>query len=319
MDRQMLTEYILGTMLEADRLALAERYFADDELFDQLLLVESDLLDQYVRGQLGPDKRERFERYLHRLPDHRHKVGVATALMKVVSEKQPVIPTLPTPDSWWHSILKPVQKPQVVLLYSLGIVPLISVVAVICLIIYGKQLSRENEQLQTAIAQLSARQQTLEQNAQTFEQQRTDQLARIGQLQKDLQLEQQRSTEQAQQIARLQTVSSPPPLRVELTAASRNSSIHDQVRLNPDTRSVLLIVPMEGRKKYSNYRVVIRTTDGEPVWEKYSAQPPRVGKGIILRLATSQLPPGSYKLTLILNTADGTEIASDYYFAVVKQ
>ena len=55
-NRQMLISYILATMQEADRLALAERYLADDELFDQLIVVENDLLDQYVRGRLGPQE-----------------------------------------------------------------------------------------------------------------------------------------------------------------------------------------------------------------------------------------------------------------------
>jgi hypothetical protein len=33
-NRKMLIAYILATMPEADRLALAERYFADDELIN---------------------------------------------------------------------------------------------------------------------------------------------------------------------------------------------------------------------------------------------------------------------------------------------
>lgn len=317
-DRQMFIAYILGTMVEADQLALTERYFADDELFDQLLVVENDLLDQYVRGQLSPEERHGFERYLHCLPDSRHKIGVATALMKVISVEQPPAATLPEPTSWWRSILTLAQNQQLLLLYSLAAVFMVSATTVIWLVIYSKQLSRENEQLRAKMTEIAAEQQALEQHTKTFKQQNATQQAQIGQLQKDLEQEQQRSQAQARQIARLQGLSSP-LISLELTAASRDPSIPDKLYLTPGTKFVSLIAPLGDRKNYTGYRAVVQTTEGKLVWEKRSTQSPPIGKTIALRLAASQLPPASYKLTLVLRTYDGLDIARDYYFTIAKQ
>jgi len=141
-NRRMLIAYILATMPEADRLALAERYLADDELFDQLIMVENDLLDQYVRGRLGPQERTGFERYLHRLPDAQHKIGVATALMKVVSEEQQAAQS--NPDLRVHSRLVATSRPQLARLYSLAAMLMVAMIGVIWLILHSNQLRQEN-------------------------------------------------------------------------------------------------------------------------------------------------------------------------------
>jgi uncharacterized protein (DUF2236 family) len=87
--RRVLADYLLGKLSEAEREQLADRYFEDDALFDQLLEAENDLLDRYVRNQLHPNDRHRFELYVDKLPDGRHEVAVATALLKAI----PAVPT----------------------------------------------------------------------------------------------------------------------------------------------------------------------------------------------------------------------------------
>src|SRR5262249_35462076 len=106
-NRQMLIDYLLGTVPEADQLTLAERFFVDEELFDQLMAVQADLVDAYVRDRLAPDEAQGLESYLYRLPDGRHKIAVAQALMKIGAEEQPGAATELQPSSWWRSMLVP--------------------------------------------------------------------------------------------------------------------------------------------------------------------------------------------------------------------
>ena len=314
-NRRILIAYILGTMPEADRLALAERYFADDELFDQLIIVENDLLDQYVRGRLGPQERIAFERYLHRLPDGQHKIAVATALMKVVSEEQQAAQS--NPDLRVHSRLVATSRPQLARLYSLAAMFMLAMIGVIWLILHSNRLSRENERLSAQVIELAAEQQALQQDAESFQRQYAAQQAQLGHLQKDLEDEQRRSQTQAQQIASMLALHSPLTV-IGLSASSRDPSIPDLLHLPAWSRYLTLIAPVEGRKKYTGYQAVVQTTEGKLIWEKHSTRPRGIGKDISFRLASSQLPPASYKLTLILKTTDGTEIARDYYFTVVK-
>ena len=194
---------------------------------------------------------------------------------------------------------------------------MVAMIGVIWLILHGNQLGQENERLRAKVAELAAEQRALRQDAERFQGQYAAQQERLGHLQKDLEDEQRRSQTQAQQIASMLALHSP-LTELALSAASRDPSIPDLLHLPAGTRYVSLIAPVEGRKKYTGYQVVVQTTEGKMIWEKHSTQPGRIGKDIFFRLAASQLPPASYKLTLILKTTEGTEIARDYYFTVVK-
>jgi hypothetical protein len=60
-DDERSSRYLLGEMPEAERDAFEEEYFARDDAFAELEAVEDDLVDAYSRGQLGPERRARFE------------------------------------------------------------------------------------------------------------------------------------------------------------------------------------------------------------------------------------------------------------------
>lgn len=312
-ERQMLSEYLLGRLSEQEQEELAERYFADDELFDQLLAVENDLLDQYVRGQLAPDEREGFERYLKRLPDGQHKVGVATALTAPSKE-------VPEPASWWQFLLPLVPRPQSVLQYALAVGLVVMAGGILWLVIHSQRLRREDGQLRAQIAQGEAEQEALRQKVQALEQQFVAQQTRIEQLPGEQKRDQQRGNEQAQEIAR--SKKSPSPFAfLTLTPASRTFSTPDTLVLTRGTKFVSLTVPIKDSEKYLGRPAVLQTTEGEQVQQLRSRQvrSPRLGKAVVLRLATSQLTQTSYKLTLTLMAEDGLELAHDYYFNVVKR
>jgi hypothetical protein len=62
-DRKTITEYLLGTLPEADTARLDELSFTDDDFSDALNAAEKDLIDAYVQGELSGRVLERFESY----------------------------------------------------------------------------------------------------------------------------------------------------------------------------------------------------------------------------------------------------------------
>jgi len=82
--REIIRRYILGDLTEAARAELAERYFMDEELFDEVLDVESELLDQFVRGELSADERKKFNDYLTLLPDRATRLAGAFVLRSLI-------------------------------------------------------------------------------------------------------------------------------------------------------------------------------------------------------------------------------------------
>jgi len=65
--QDVLERYLLGEVSDDERSEIEQGYFADDALFDQLVDVQNELVDSYVRGTLPAADRKRFEeRFLTR-------------------------------------------------------------------------------------------------------------------------------------------------------------------------------------------------------------------------------------------------------------
>src|SRR5262249_47740201 len=78
--RETLIRYLLNEGSEQEAIELEHRYLADDEPFDQLLVAEDDLIDEYVREELSPSERERFERHFTILREQRERLHFARSL-----------------------------------------------------------------------------------------------------------------------------------------------------------------------------------------------------------------------------------------------
>src|SRR5215831_2961503 len=79
-DEIMMTRYLFGELSEAEQAQMEERYFADRPSFNRLVQLETQLLDDYARGRLSAEMRERLERtYLHN-PNRRGRLKFSNAL-----------------------------------------------------------------------------------------------------------------------------------------------------------------------------------------------------------------------------------------------
>ncbi len=87
--------FLLGELLEDERLELEEGLLLDGELFDRVRAIEHELTDAYASGELPPAEAKRFaERYLA-TPEGRRKVDLALALRAAGALK----PTAAVPDN----------------------------------------------------------------------------------------------------------------------------------------------------------------------------------------------------------------------------
>src|SRR5690349_19219423 len=83
--RSMMIRYLLGQLSAGERAELEERYFADDELFNELVSLENEIIDFYVQGKLSKDQRQQFESYFLANPERREKVRFAKSLLNYVN------------------------------------------------------------------------------------------------------------------------------------------------------------------------------------------------------------------------------------------
>jgi hypothetical protein len=79
-DGQLLTSYLLGTLSDAERDALEERYFEDTTLFEQMLVTEDELIADYNAGRLSPDQKRLFEQNYLQTQEKRDRVRLVSTL-----------------------------------------------------------------------------------------------------------------------------------------------------------------------------------------------------------------------------------------------
>jgi anti-sigma factor RsiW len=83
-ERELLRQYLLGPQTEADLSRVEERLMSDTELFEELLMLEDEVIDQYVRGQMSNEDRASFERHFLQSPERREQLRFGRALANYV-------------------------------------------------------------------------------------------------------------------------------------------------------------------------------------------------------------------------------------------
>lgn len=105
---QQLTRYLLGALGEEEAERLDQLSIADEEFALRLNVVENDLVDAYVRGELKGEAQDRFDKYYLSSPKRLEKVEFSRALLRHQTESATAVSRrVPTEDDASH-----VRSPQ---------------------------------------------------------------------------------------------------------------------------------------------------------------------------------------------------------------
>ena len=110
-DRQEIAKrYLLGELPEEERTGIEERYFLDDEEFEQFEIAEDELIDRYVRDELSAEERRRFEKLLV-APGFTERVELAKLIaqrtaspVRQVAATPVTVPAQPARAGWWDRL-----------------------------------------------------------------------------------------------------------------------------------------------------------------------------------------------------------------------
>jgi CHAT domain-containing protein len=92
-NQEVIRRYLLGDVADKDhRQSIEERLLTDDEYYEELLVEEDELIDQYVSDALSEVEQRQFEMHFLATPERHQKLRFARALKRVVSEASPVAP-----------------------------------------------------------------------------------------------------------------------------------------------------------------------------------------------------------------------------------
>jgi anti-sigma-K factor RskA len=96
-DLNAIRQYLLGSLNDDQKQAVEERLLTDTEFFEELEIVEDELVDEFLADDLTETERDRFQRYFMAAPDRQRNLRFAQAMRRQVT------PPPPTPTPWWNS------------------------------------------------------------------------------------------------------------------------------------------------------------------------------------------------------------------------
>ncbi|HWC76398.1 MAG TPA: hypothetical protein VG778_02995 [Blastocatellia bacterium] len=299
-DDEMFARYLLGKLSEEELDQIDERHFGDREFIEQLLVVEDDLIDSYVRGDLSPTDRRQFETHFMRSPERQRRVILARSLMHVVSNPRKVEQVARTSgretkrrsQSW---VVIPLAASLVLVATSLWLV---------------LQISRLNAQLDQARAALSA----AEMKAQEIE----DELA-----------EERKASDRLREDLARTAVPQPEP---EPSTAPMVAFVLKPGLQRTEGEATRFVVPPEAKQvqlqvnfnvgDYPNYTATLETVEGRRVWTQTGLKARRTneGKVITLNIPAPTLSDQDYVLMLGGVSRDAeTASVGEYSFRIVRR
>jgi methionine-rich copper-binding protein CopC len=81
-DQKKIRQYLLGNLSDELRQPIEERLLTESSFYDELVLSEEELIDDYVNGELADDERLKFEQHFLSAPERQQQLRFAQALSR---------------------------------------------------------------------------------------------------------------------------------------------------------------------------------------------------------------------------------------------
>src|SRR2546423_15575585 len=89
-DEEAIRKYLLGDLGLHEQDEIQDRLFSDSEFLDLSLLIENELIHDYVVDKLPSDLRLQFEQFFLRSPDRQRRLRVSQYLKESASQTEAV-------------------------------------------------------------------------------------------------------------------------------------------------------------------------------------------------------------------------------------
>jgi hypothetical protein len=90
-----MRDYLLGTLEADQRSALEERILCDPQVYEQLLIAEKELIDEYVAGSLSKLEQHQFETHLLNTAERQKNLRFGRLLKERLNSHRPAAETAP--------------------------------------------------------------------------------------------------------------------------------------------------------------------------------------------------------------------------------
>lgn len=340
MHSDQVTRYLLGQLPEGEMQRLNALLESDENFRQRVRMIEDDLIECFVKGQLQGDDLMRFRRFFLAAPANRERVKIAQGFLDDLNviqadEAAPRRWARLIPASWrtawqgFHQPRQPDAEPSRTFRDLIGEAPrvvmqgLALVLLAICLFQLGEfawlkyrqvtlraanQAEQEDQIAQQPTAQPSA------QPRETFDQLKTAALSPAPTTS---------PTSAEANTAETRSVSGElQPASFALRPAARGTEGVPELTINPNAEEVVFQLEL-GRDDRASYRVELRAQpDGMRLWQSgtLKAHTKDYGKMLEVKVPAALLRTRAYTLKVYgTNTSGSTEEALNFSFRINKQ
>lgn len=339
-NQQQITEYLCGSLSEAETGRFDELSFTDDEFADALKIAEDELVDAYVNGELGGERLEKFKSHYLATPLRREKVEFARNF-QVFAAANAVQPTGEVRRASFFSFFD-----FFAFLRFPGLQWGLAATAILILL-FGGWTFWQNQRLQNQISDAQARRDELERREQELQKQIELERSAKSETERDLaqtraererlereltnerareqlaaQERQKRLSEQRLAEARRPSSAAPPPRRplsvvsFILSPPLRGANQLPTLSVPADTDSAAIRLQLDA-DDYAAYQVELRGADDRVL--RRTGKIKSRNRALNLNFPAGLFKPQIYSLRVSGVTEAGTvEIVGDYSFKIVR-
>jgi anti-sigma factor RsiW len=315
-NEDLLIRYLLGELSAEEQGRIEERFFTDEEFFEQLSALENELRYDYARGKLSGRHRELFEKRFLASPEEQQGVERAGAILQTLDRAKAI--SLAPGQGLWQTIKAFFTARGASLSFALATVALLLVATTAWSIYQTVKLRNQLEQVQ---AERKMEEERLRHQTQQDQ-------AQLAQLNTDLERERLERERLEEEIAKHQTQTTGqqnlPLLPGILSFALSPGGVRDagegskKLVIAPDTRAVQFELKLQKNLGHQSFRAQLLTADGAEIWHRDNLK--ATGKNLVLQILAQLLAEGDYELALKGRAANRDyEEAGSYYFTIVKK
>jgi hypothetical protein len=320
-NEKLLIRHLLGNLPEDQRLQIERDFLIDDQRYEQLLALESELFYDHAQNKLSPGEREQFEKQFLSSGRNRNRAVLASALAHKLSEAATGEATERNAADqdrrrFGQYLRSSFVASKAAMRFSMAALTIVSF-ALIWLVIGVVNLRNEFNRFRT---QQAVQEDGLQQQARQ-ERSRADELniELKRKTDENAALQQELSKMQAQFGGQARRDPSVVSLVLSPSIVRGQAPGMKKLYLPPNAGLLNLRLILKGEIDYKSYQVMLLTADGAERWRHMlRAQRTGSGRSLVLSLPTRILAEGDYELRLKGYAPDGTmEETSDYYYLSV--
>ena len=307
-----LISYLLGELSEGEQIELESVFFADESSFEHLLLIEDELINDYLSNELSEEESERFRTYFLSTPERKERVEFNRELLASINKikvlPNPRIAHAKTPQFIKSHIAKPA-------LLVPAAVAMLLLLGSLWLYVDRTWLRTQMDEMQAKLALLNEEREALNQQIaeqQTRSQEISEQLRRNQDERKKLELELAKARQSQSVIASFMLAPS----------ESRNSGAKaSRIVLSSNPQLLRLKLRLKTGANYKYYRAALQK-DGKEILtiNELRSGSNASSKVIDLILPSSIFTEGDYLVTVFgITDSRSIEAAGNYSLKVVKK